>query len=71
MNNCNSEIPLISFINIGRSLSTFEEKDQHFYDITRLKNSLICILSAPITESSGIGDTLPLLKHKIAGIPDI
>jgi hypothetical protein len=27
MNNCNSEIPLISFINIGRSLSTFEEKD--------------------------------------------
>ena len=27
MNNCNSEIPLISFINVGRSLSTFEEKD--------------------------------------------
>ena len=27
MNNYDSEIPLISFINVGRSLSTFEEKD--------------------------------------------
>jgi len=32
MNNCNSEIPLISFINIGRSLSTFEEKDEKITD---------------------------------------
>ena len=32
MNNYISEIPLISFINIGRSLSTFEEKDEKITD---------------------------------------
>ena len=32
MNNCDSEIPLISFINVGRSLSTFEEKDVKITD---------------------------------------
>ena len=34
MNNCDSEIPLISFINVGRSLSTFEEKDVKEVKIT-------------------------------------
>ena len=34
MNNYISEIPLISFINIGRSLSTFDEKDEKDEKIT-------------------------------------